>query len=96
MKSKEFITELSKRLEWSTQDVTDMLTDLNVVTGAKLADNDVINLQGFGQFEVKKKMERVSVNPLTQKRYLVPPKIVPVFKPSSSLKAKLKELTEDE
>lgn len=96
MKSKEFITELSKRLEWSTQDVTDMLTDLNVITGAKLADNDVINLQGFGQFEVKKKMERVSVNPLTQKRYLVPPKIVPVFKPSSSLKAKLKELTEDE
>lgn len=96
MKSKEFITELSKRLEWNAQEVTDMLASLSIVAGAKLADNDVIHLQGFGQFEVKKKMERVSVNPLTKKRYLIPPKIVPAFKPSSSLKAKLKELTEDE
>lgn len=96
MKSKEFIAALSKRLGWSTSDVNTMLTDFSTVVGAKLADDDIISWQGFGQFEIKKKMERISVNPITQKRYLIPPKLVPVFKPSSVLKAKLKGLTENE
>ena len=40
--------------------------------------------------EVKKKNERVSVNPTTGIRMLVPPKLVLTYKPSSLLKEKLK------
>ena len=46
--------------------------------------------------EVKKKAERISVNPSNGKRYLVPPKLVPVFKPGTTVKNKLKELGDHE
>ena len=80
MKNKELITELSVKLGWTSKEVTEMLAAL----------------QGFGLFEVKKKAERISVNPVSGKRYLVPPKLVPVFKPGATLKSKLKELSDNE
>lgn len=96
MKNKELITELSKRLGWTSQDVTDMLSALSSIVGSRLVDNDSIYLQGFGQFEAKKKAERISVNPTNRKRYLVPPKLVPVFKPGTTIKNRLKELSDNE
>ncbi len=96
MKHKEVTTELSNRLGWSSQEVTDMLSALSSIIGAKLVDNDTVYLQGFGQFESKKKLERISVNPVNKKRYLVPPKLVPVFKPGTTVKNKLKELSVNE
>ena len=53
-------------------------------------DGDSVSLSGFGVLEVKKKNERVSVNPSTGVRMLVPPKLVLTYKPSSLLKEKLK------
>ena len=96
MKNKELITALAARLEWSTQEVTDTLAVLGAVISSRLVEGDSIYLQGFGQFEVKKKMERISVNPANGKRYLVPPKLVPVFKPGMTVKNKLKSLEGDE
>lgn len=96
MKNKELITELANRMEWTSQEVSDMLVALGSVVSAKLVENDVVYLQGFGQFEVKKKAERISVNPANGKRYLVPPKLVPVFKPGTTLKNGLKELGDNE
>lgn len=96
MKNKELVAGLSERLGWTSQEVTDMLSALSSVIGARLVDNDVIYLQGFGQFEVKKKAERISVNPSNGKRYLVPPKLVPVFKPGTTVKTRLKELSGNE
>lgn len=96
MKNKELITELSARMGWTSQEVTEMLSGLSDVVSSRLVDNDTVYLQSFGQFEVKKKMERISVNPSNGKRYLVPPKLVPVFKPGTTLKTKLKEMTDHE
>lgn len=96
MKNKELITELSTRLGWTSKEVTEMLSAFGAVVGSKLVDNDTVYLQGFGQFDVKKKAERISVNPATGKRYLVPPKLVPTFKPGSTIKSKLKELSDNE
>ena len=96
MKNKELTAELSKRMGWTSQEVAETLSALSAVVSSRLVDNDTVYLQGFGQFEVKKKMERVSVNPANGKRYLVPPKLVPVFKPGTTLKTKLKEMSDDE
>lgn len=96
MKNKELIAELSNRLGWTVQEVTDTLSVLSSVVSSRLVDNDTIYLQGFGAFEVKKKAERISVNPANGKRYLVPPKLVPVFKPGTTIKNRLKELTNNE
>lgn len=56
----------------------------------ELQDGNTISLQGFGTFEVKKKLERISVNPVTQQRMLIPPKLVLAYKPSVTLKEKFK------
>lgn len=96
MKNKELVTELSGRMGWTSQEVVDILSALGSVISSRLVDNDTVYLQGFGQFEVKKKAERISVNPSNGKRYLVPPKLVPVFKPGTTVRNKLKELGEDE
>lgn len=96
MKNKELATELSNRTGWTSQEVTEMLSALSSVVSTRLVNNDTIYLQGFGQFEVKKKAERISVNPSNGKRYLIPPKLVPVFKPGTTMKNKLKELNDNE
>ncbi|MBR5297100.1 MAG: HU family DNA-binding protein [Parabacteroides sp.] len=96
MKNKELIAELSNRLGWTVQEVTDTLSVFSSVVSSRLVDNDTVHLQGFGVFEVKKKAERISVNPTNGKRYLVPPKLVPIFKPGTTIKNKLKDLTNHE
>lgn len=96
MNNKELVTELAKRIGWTPKEVTDMLLSLGSVIGSRLLDNDTISIQGFGQFEVKKKSERISVNPSNGKRYLVPPKLVPVFKPGTIVKKRLKRMENNE
>ena len=56
----------------------------------ELQDGNTVAIQGFGTFEVKKKLERISINPLTQQRMLIPPKLVLTYKPSVTLKEKFK------
>ena len=56
----------------------------------ELQDGKTITIQGFGTFEVKKKLERITVNPATQQRMLIPPKLVLTYKPSITLKEKFK------
>lgn len=96
MKNKELVTELSSRLGWAPAEVTEMLAAFSAVMSSALVDNDTVYLQGLGQFEVKKKAERISVNPANGKRYLVPPKLVPAFKPGTTVKNRLKALTNHE
>ena len=53
-------------------------------------DGNTVAIQGFGTFEVRKKLERISINPATQQRMLIPPKLVLTYKPSAILKEKFK------
>ena len=90
MNNKEFISELSRRLGYTNKDTTQLVSSvLNIMT-QELQDGNVIMLQGFGTFEVKKKLERISVNPTTRQRMLIPPKLVLSYKPSVNLKDKFK------
>jgi DNA-binding protein HU-beta len=67
-----------------------MVSSLLSIMTQELQDGNTVAIQGFGTFEVKKKMERVSVNPVTQQRLLIPPKLVLTYKPSTALKEKFK------
>ena len=90
MNNKEFISELSQRLNYSNKETTRLVSFLLSIMTQELQDGNTIAIQGFGSFEVKKKLERISVNPVTQQRLLIPPKLVLTFKPSISLKEKFK------
>ncbi|MBP3680101.1 MAG: HU family DNA-binding protein [Bacteroidaceae bacterium] len=90
MNNKEFISELSRRLGYTNKETSQLVSSvLNIMT-QELQDGNTISLQGFGTFEVKKKLERISVNPVTQQRMLIPPKLVLAYKPSVTLKEKFK------
>ena len=67
-----------------------MVSSLLGIMTQELQDGNTIAIQGFGTFEVKKKLERISVNPVTQQRMLIPPKLVLTYKPSITLREKFK------
>lgn len=96
MTHKELILELSKRLEWTQAQTAKVVEDAVCVINTGLSDSNTINIQGFGTFEAKKRQERVSVNPVSKQRFLVPPKITPVFRPGQVVKDKLKKLSDNE
>lgn len=90
MNNKQFLTELSDRCQMSAEQAALQARNLIAVMENLWQDGDSVSLSGFGVLEVKKKNERISVNPTTGVRMLVPPKLVLTYKPSSLLKEKLK------
>lgn len=89
MNNKEFLSELAKRSGVSVKDATNLMSGLTTEMTAHLEEEDTVSIFGFGNFEVKKKLERVVINPSTKQRMLIPPKMVLNFKPSSNLKERL-------
>lgn len=96
MTNKEFIEELSRRVNRPGKETASLVVSFTECMSQALQDDKTVSLQGFGAFEVKKKMERISVNPVTHQRFLVPPKLTLVFKPSAALKEKFKNVSTDE
>jgi len=88
--NKEFISDLASRTKWTGKEVTSLVgVTVSAIIG-ELTDENTVIISGFGTFEVKKKLERVLVNPITKQRMLVPPKMTVSFKPNTALKSKVK------
>ena len=91
MTHKEFITELAERNNITAKETQQLVDCLTETMADTLDEGDTITIQGFGNYEVKKKMERIIVNPTTKQRQLIPPKLAVAFKPSNVLKDKIKK-----
>ena len=81
---------MALRSGYTQADVQKLVNTLIEGMGNSFEAGENVSLSGFGTFEVKKRMERVVVNPSTGLRMLVPPKLVLAFKPKASVKEKLK------
>ena len=90
MNNKDFTSELSRRLGYTIKDTSELMSSLLSDMTQELQEGNVVTIQGFGTFEVKKKAERITVNPTTKQRMLVPPKVVLAYRPSGQLKEKFK------
>lgn len=90
MNNKDFISELSQRMGFSTGETQRLVFQVVDAMSDSLTEGNTVNITGFGQFEVKKKLERVIVNPTTGQRMLIPPKLTLGFKPSPTWKEKVK------
>ena len=90
MTNKELVAELSEQLGWTQVRVSEVLAQTVEQINSKLAANATITIPNFGVLQTRKRAERISVNPQTQQRFLVPPKITVNFKPSTVLKEKYK------
>lgn len=89
MTNKDFINALAERNNITAKEAQSLVENLAAVMGESLSEGDSISVQGFGNFEVKKKLERIIVNPSTKQRQLIPPKLSVAFKPSNVLKDKI-------
>lgn len=90
MNNKEFTSELAERLGYTIKDTSELMNSLLSSMTQELEEGNVIAIQGFGSFEVKKKAERISINPASKQHMLVPPKLVLSYRPSNTLKDKFK------
>ena len=90
MNNKEFTSELAERLGYTIKDTSELMNSLLSSMTQELEEGNVIAIQVFGSFEVKKKAERISINPASKQRMLVPPKLVLSYRPSNTLKDKFK------
>ncbi len=96
MEHKQFIEELQVRLGKDKKEIDNLFSDMLQIIKDRCSQMDTLSVQGFGIFEPRKKLERVSVNPATGKRMLIPPKIVLCFKPGTVIKNRLKGIPGNE
>ena len=90
MNNREFISALASKMGMNVGDTQKMMNDTIDEMVNQFDEGNELFFHGFGTFEVKKRNERVMVQPNTGKRMLVPPKVVLGFKVSNVLKSKLK------
>ena len=86
MNNKDFIQRLSVRMGYTASDTQRMVTNVIDKMSDGFQEGNCVTIPGFGTFDIKKKLERIVVNPSSKQRMLVPPKLVVSFKPSATLK----------
>lgn len=96
MNNKEYIAELARETGYSQDDTQKLVRTVIDAMIEQFENGEVVTIPDFGTFEVKKRMERVVVNPVSKKRQLVPPKLVLGFRPVASVKEKLKNGGDDD
>ena len=86
MNKAELIAAVAEKTGMSKKDTeTVIVAALNTITEA-LAEEEKVQLVGFGSFEVKNRAERLGRNPQTGEPVPVPASKSPVFKAAKSLK----------
>ena len=86
MNNKEFIAALAAKTGYTQDESQKMVKTVVDLMGKSFETGAPVPVIGFGTFEVKKRLERVMVNPSTGLRMLVPPKLVLNFKPAATIK----------
>ncbi len=91
MNNKELIAELAQRTGQTQQATQRMALTLIESLLSQIEEKESLQVPAFGTFEVKKRLERVIVNPNNGKKMLVPPKLVLNFKPVTTWKERLQK-----
>lgn len=89
MNHKELVAAIASKMNLKKPEVENILDTMVQIFREQLSEGNTIGLHNFGNFEVRKKEERLSVHPATQVRTLIPPKLVVNFKQSNTLKEKI-------
>lgn len=90
MDYKTFIELLSRKVNAGKDETSEMVASFCQVLTEAALEGDTVTFPGFGSFEPKKRIERITLHPSTGKRMLIPPKITLSFRPSTLLKQKVR------
>jgi DNA-binding protein HU-beta len=90
MKKAELIDAVATKSELTKQDSKTAVDALFETISNTLANEEKIQLIGFGTFEVRERAARTGRNPQTGEEMMIPASKVPAFKPGKELKEALK------
>ena len=87
MTKADIVARIAQNTGMTKADTAEVLDALLETISTALGRGEKIEMRGFGNFKVEKRKARVARNPKTGTEIRIPPRVVPVFKPSDSLKA---------
>ena len=86
MNKTELIAAIADKTDLSKKDAEAAINAAVEAMTEALAQQEKVQLVGFGSFEVKKRAERVGRNPKTKESIRIPASKTPVFKAGKALK----------
>lgn len=93
MNNKELVAELARRLGKTQKEIGSLLDVATDAMVGAMNEETLLSIQGFGSFEVRKKQDRILINPVTKQKMVIPPKLSLTFKVGTTYKNKLKNLS---
>jgi len=90
MNKTELVDAVATLAELSKQDAKKAVEALFETISNTLAQEEKIQLIGFGTFEVRERAARTGRNPQTGEEMTIPASKIPAFKPGKELKAAVK------
>jgi integration host factor subunit beta len=91
MTKADLVEEISRITGLNKKDTSIIVNEVINNICRALADGDKVELRGFGSFKVKERRARQARNPRTGDGVQVPAKLVPFFKASNELKARVND-----
>lgn len=89
MTKADLVEEISRATGLNKKDTSIIVNEVINNVCRALAEGDKVELRGFGSFKVKERRARQARNPRTGEGVSVPAKLVPFFKASNELKARV-------
>lgn len=86
MNKAELVSAVAEKAEMSKKDAEKAVTAVFSAIENALAQNEKVQLVGFGTFDVKERAERTGRNPQTKETIVIPAAKVPGFKAGKALK----------
>ncbi|WP_053360886.1 HU family DNA-binding protein [Bacillus sp. FJAT-27251] len=90
MNKSELVSAVSTHAELSKKDAAKAVDALFETISSALANQEKIQVIGFGTFEVRERAARTGRNPQTGEEMPIPASKVPAFKPGKELKEAVK------
>lgn len=87
----DLIQEIAKSTGFIRSDIKKAVEEFLVIIGETLQQNRTIEIRGFGTFSCKERKARPARNPRTGKEVLLEDRLVPTFKFSSDIKARINQ-----
>ena len=86
MNKAELIAAVAEKTGLSKKDTESVVSATFDTIVAAMAEDEKVQLVGFGSFEVKKRAERIGRNPKTKESITIPASKVPTFKAGKAMK----------
>ncbi|MDR0850045.1 MAG: HU family DNA-binding protein [Christensenellaceae bacterium] len=90
MNKKELVKSASAKSKLTQKETLNCLNAITEIIYDTLKRGEAVRLLGFGKFEVRGRAERVSVNPVTKQKMIIPHKLVPSFKTGKAFKSAIR------